>query len=58
MKPIPRPDGFPAQFYQKHWEILGPEVCHFALEVLNKKCNLISINETYMSLIPKTKNAS
>lgn len=54
----PGPNGFLAQFYRKHWRILGTKVCHFVLDDLNQKCDLNSINETYITLIPKTKNAS
>ncbi|XP_042972884.1 uncharacterized protein LOC122304684 [Carya illinoinensis] len=58
MNPLgsPGPDGFPAQFYQKHWELVGREVSEFALGVLNHGGFLDKINDTYIALIPKVKN--
>ncbi|XP_042958141.1 uncharacterized protein LOC122293703 [Carya illinoinensis] len=50
------PDGLPAHFYQKHWEVVGEEVYSYALEVLNCSRSLQDVNDTYISLIPKVKN--
>ncbi|XP_042983190.1 uncharacterized protein LOC122312604 [Carya illinoinensis] len=57
MNPLgsPGPDGFPAHFYQKHWEVVGEEVYSYALEVLNWSRSLQDVNDTYISLIPKVK---
>lgn len=59
MKPLeaPGPDWFPTQFYQQHWEIIGREVSHFLIDALNQRFSLERINETYITLIPKIKNA-
>ncbi|KAF5460460.1 hypothetical protein F2P56_020324 [Juglans regia] len=37
MKPLgsPGPDGFPAVFYQNHWDIVGVDVTRAVLEILN-----------------------
>ncbi|XP_042962379.1 uncharacterized protein LOC122296642 [Carya illinoinensis] len=58
MNPLgsPGPDGFPAHFYQKHWEVVGEEVGSYVLEVLNCSRSLQDVNDTYISLIPKVKN--
>ncbi|XP_035551759.1 uncharacterized protein LOC118349911 [Juglans regia] len=50
------PDGFPAQFYQKHWEVVGDQVCSYALKFLNHGGLLNDVNDTYISLIPKVKS--
>ncbi|XP_042959546.1 uncharacterized protein LOC122294694 [Carya illinoinensis] len=57
MNPLgsPGPDGFPAFFYQKHCEIIGKEVCQFALHVLNQDGSLAKVNDTLIYLIPKVK---
>lgn len=31
----PGPDGFPIEFYQVHWDIIGDKVTKAMLEVLN-----------------------
>ncbi|XP_042962496.1 uncharacterized protein LOC122296768 [Carya illinoinensis] len=58
MNPLgsPGPDGFPASFYQKHWGVVGEEVCSYALQVLNHGGSCTDVNDTLISLIPKVKN--
>ena len=51
----PRPDGLPAVFFQKHWEIVCEGVITTCLHVLNKKCIITPLNHTYISLIPKVE---
>ncbi|XP_042944638.1 uncharacterized protein LOC122278523 [Carya illinoinensis] len=53
----PRPNGFPALFYQTNWNLVGEEVTKFALNILNKEGSLKGINDTFITLIPKTKEA-
>lgn len=57
MNPLgsPSPDGFPAVFYQKHWDIVGPGISVVVLEVLNKGKWFESLNEAFIALIPKSK---
>lgn len=52
----PCPDGLSPIFYQKYWDIVGPSVSHCVLQALNSGIMLERINETYICLIPKTKN--
>lgn len=57
MHPIkaPNPNGMPALFYQKYWNILKDDVTKFFLEVLNNNESLKGSNNTIISLIPKMK---
>lgn len=41
-------------FYQKYWEIIGPDILDYTLNILKNGAPLLSINKTYISLIPKT----
>ena len=50
------PDGLSPIFYQKYWDIMGPSVSHCVLQALNSGIMLERINETYIYLIPITKN--
>jgi hypothetical protein len=52
----PGPDGFNAGFYQKHWDIVGPEVCKAILYSLNNATIDSDLNSTYIALIPKLNN--
>lgn len=42
-------------FYHKNWSTIGNEVCHF--KVLNHKKSLECVNDTFITLIPKIKDA-
>ena len=53
----PGPDGFPAHFFQRHWEICGEEVTSIVLKVLKGEEQLNSINKTLIVLIPKVEGA-
>lgn len=46
-------DGYPALFYQRYWHIVGDDVSHFCLEVLNGRIVMEEINRTHLVLIPK-----
>ena len=52
----PDPDGFPAHFFQKHWDICGDEVVKAVLLIVRGEESLESINKTCLVLIPKVKN--
>jgi hypothetical protein len=52
------PDGMSACFYQNVWSTVRSEVCKAVMEFLNGGNFDASINETYITLIPKIKNPS
>ncbi|XP_042974644.1 uncharacterized protein LOC122306276 [Carya illinoinensis] len=52
----PSPDGFPALFYQSHWEVVGEDVTKAVLEILNEGGEIAPINNTFIFLIPKIKD--
>ena len=54
----PGPDGFTADFFQKHWATVGTEVCNYVLSILNSGVMNKELNFTYIALIPKMKNPS
>jgi hypothetical protein len=49
----PGPDGFPAHFFETHWEICGEEVTSAVLRVLERRDDMSDINQTFVVLIPK-----
>ncbi|XP_073359855.1 uncharacterized protein [Aegilops tauschii subsp. strangulata] len=49
----PGPDGFPAHFFQRHWELCGDEVTDMVLRVLKGEDSPEEINKTFIVLIPK-----
>lgn len=51
----PGPIGFLSQFYQTQLEDVGKEVCRFVLNFLKGGGSLRSINDTFITFIPKVK---
>ena len=49
----PGPDGFPAHFFQRHWDLCGTEVTSIVLRILRGEDEVTSINDTFIVLIPK-----
>jgi hypothetical protein len=49
----PGPDGFPAHFFQRHWELCGSEVTSVVLRILRGEDDPAAINNTFIVLIPK-----
>lgn len=49
----PGPDGFPAGFYQKAWDIVHLNVCSFGKDVWRNLSLLQEVNKTDICLIPK-----
>jgi hypothetical protein len=54
----PGPDGFPAIFYQKNWDVVGKDVCCAVLSFLNGGQFDPSLNATNIVLIPKVSSPS
>jgi hypothetical protein len=52
----PGVDGFTAGFYQRHWELVGPELCAAVIGFLNGGDMPEEINDTAITLIPKVRN--
>ena len=52
----PGPDGFPAHFYQRHWDICGDDVTRVVLKIVQGEESPEGINETILVLIPKVIN--
>lgn len=52
----PGPDGYPAHFFQRHWNLCGEEVTSVVMRVLRGEDNPASINNTFIVLIPKVRN--
>ena len=50
------PDGMPPLFYQNFWELVKGDVIHDVLIFLNSGTLPNSLNHTFITLIPKTKN--
>ena len=51
----PGPDGFHGLFYQKMWDIVGPDVTKTCLDILNYGGSIVDLNVTQIVLIPKVK---
>jgi hypothetical protein len=49
----PGPDGFPAHFFQKHWDLCGGEVTMAVLRILRGEDSPAGINQTFVVLMPK-----
>ncbi|KAA3461612.1 reverse transcriptase [Gossypium australe] len=57
----PGVDGFVATFFQRYWNIVGPDISGYCLDILNGQKEIGAINKTRLVLIPKidnTKNMS
>jgi hypothetical protein len=52
----PGPDGFPAHFFQRNWDICGDDLTRIVLRVINGNEIPTKINGTFIVLIPKVQN--
>lgn len=46
-------DGFAALFFQQYWHIVGSQVTHFYLQILNDHNDVATLNVMNIILIPK-----
>ena len=49
------PDGYPAHFFQHHWETCGDDVTRVVLKIVEGTESAECINSTILVLIPKVK---
>ncbi|XP_074314802.1 uncharacterized protein LOC141650968 [Silene latifolia] len=49
----PGPDGMHALFYQRYWEIIGPDLCTFTRQWWEGRGDIDRVNMTNVVLIPK-----
>jgi hypothetical protein len=49
----PGPDGFPAHFFQRNWELCGEEVTKAVLRILAGEESPSVVNKTFIVMIPK-----
>ena len=52
----PGPDGMPALFYKKYWDIVGNDVSREVIDLLNGGPMQSGWNDTVVVLIPKVNN--
>ncbi len=53
----PGPDGFPMLFFQKIWPVLKDDLFEFFTLFFNGALNLVSLNKSWICLIPKKSGA-
>lgn len=60
MYPIksPGPDGYPAHFFQHHWDTCGDDVTKAVLRIVEGSESAECINDTILVLIPKVKKTT
>ena len=60
MEPLkaPGPDGLPPLFFQHYWQLVGDDVTKVVLSCLTSGVIPPSINQTFITLIPKVKSPS
>ena len=47
--------GMSPIFYQRYWDVVGPQVVECVLQILRTSIMLNGLNDTYICLIPKVK---
>lgn len=54
----PDSDGFSTFFFfKKNWDLVRNDVCKFVIEAFQSRLSLERVNHTFLTLIPKVKNA-
>jgi hypothetical protein len=54
----PRPNGFPAEFYQKFWDVIKQDLMSMFWDFHPRNLPLVSHNFGVITLIPKIKEAN
>ncbi|CAN0853710.1 Transposon TX1 uncharacterized 149 kDa protein [Linum grandiflorum] len=49
----PGPDGFQMTFFKRNWDIVKKDVCNAVMEFFDKSSLPLSVNSTFVVLIPK-----
>ena len=52
----PGPDGMSPIFFQKYWDVVGPQVIQSVMYILRTRMMPNGLNDTYICLIPKVKS--
>ena len=52
----PGPDGMSPLFFQKSWDVVGPQVTESVIQTLRTGVMPFGLNDTYICLIPKVKS--
>jgi hypothetical protein len=52
------PDGFPAEFFQTYWEIVGPTICELVKAFSRNELDLWRLNQACITVIPKSDQAT
>jgi hypothetical protein len=53
----PGADGFPAEFYQKFWEVIKEDLMTLFSQLHNGDLSLYKLNYGIITLLPKKENA-
>ena len=58
MEPLkaPSPNGLPPLFFQHYWQLVGDDMTEVVLSCLTSSVIPLSINQTFITLIPKLKS--
>jgi len=54
---VPGPDGYKAYFFQRKWDVVGPDICK-SVHSFNSDRMLMEVNHTFVTLVPKSANAA
>lgn len=55
---VPSPNGFPMDFFQSCWDIVGGDISFAIADFFKKNLMLRTWNSTFITLIPKVSGAN